>query len=184
MRGCYTRNKKDFCLKDKNFHDCLEREARRALQGECMAQRRLSGFEMEMDRKSWERRNSDMALFETSRHLESQQLELGLVKLRWKAEERPMYRSGGLFMLSTMNAAIHLGPNYSENLEVYKNTNFEEIPNLFGITQKLILDLSDEIANVKPLESTAPSWTRSTLSDDQVIKWTKSRITGNRWRTD
>ena len=31
----------------------LEREARRALQGECMAQRRPSKAEVEMDRKSW-----------------------------------------------------------------------------------------------------------------------------------
>ena len=31
----------------------------------------------------------------------------------------------GLFMSSTMKAAIHLGPNYTENVEVYKNTNFE-----------------------------------------------------------
>ena len=35
----------------------------------------------------------------------------------------------GLFMSSTMKAAIHLGPNYTENLEVFKNTNFEEIEN-------------------------------------------------------
>ena len=38
---------------------------------------------------------------------------------------------------SLMIAAIHLGPNYSENLEAYKNTNFEEIESLFGITQQI-----------------------------------------------
>ena len=31
-----------------------------------------------------------------------------------------------LFTSTTMKAAVHLGPNYHENLEVYKNTNFEE----------------------------------------------------------
>ena len=54
-------------------------------------------------------------------------------------------------MSSTMKPANHLGPNYSENLKVYKNTNFEEIPNLFGIGQKLMLDHPDEFLNVKRL---------------------------------
>ena len=40
----------------------------------------------------------------------------------------------GIFMSSSMKAAIHLGPNYLANLEVYKNTNFEEIQTLFNIT--------------------------------------------------
>ena len=69
----------------------------------------------------------------------------------------------GLFMSTSMKAAIRLGPNFSENLEVYKNTNFEEIQSLFGITQKLRSDHSEEILNVKPIESIVLSWTRSTL---------------------
>ena len=81
-----------------------------------------------------------------------------------------------LFMASTMKAAIHLGPSYIENLEAYKNTNFEEFQKLFGITQKLILDHSEEILYVKPIECTTPSCTRSTLSHDQVIKWTKAKV--------
>ena len=35
---------------------------------------------------------------------------------------------------------------------------------------------SEEILNVKPIESTAPSWMRSALSHDQVIKWTKAKV--------
>ena len=65
-----------------------------------------------------------------------------------------------------MKAAIHLGPDDTENFEVYK----------FSIAQKLILDHSEEILNVKPIEGTAPSWTRSTLSHDQETKWTKSKV--------
>ena len=53
-----------------------------------------------------------------------------------------------LFMSSSMKAATHLGPKYIENLEVYKNTNFEEIQILFGITQKLMSGHSDEILNL------------------------------------
>ena len=47
-----------------------------------------------------------------------------------------------------MKAAIHLRPNYNEIYEVYKNTNFEEIQSLFGVTQKLMLDHPEEILNV------------------------------------
>ena len=54
-------------------------------------------------------------------------------------------------MSSTMKPANHLGPNDTENLKVFMNANFEEIPNLFGIAQKLMLDHPDEILNVERL---------------------------------
>ena len=78
-------------------------------------------------------------------------------------------------MLTLMKAAIHLGPNCIENLEVYRNTNFEKIQNLFGITQKLVWDHHDEILNVTTIEWTAPPLVRCTFSHDQVIKWTKAK---------
>ena len=40
-----------------------------------------------------------------------------------------------------MKAAVRLGPNYNGNFKVYRNTNFEELQNLFDITQKLILNV-------------------------------------------
>ena len=79
-------------------------------------------------------------------------------------------------MSMTMKAVIHLGPEYTENLEVFKNTNFDEIQSLFSIIQKLIAKHSAEILNVKQIEGTAPSWTRSTLSHDQVIKRTTAKV--------
>ena len=84
----------------------------------------------------------------------------------------------GLFMSSSMKAAIHLAPDHSKNLVVYKNMNFEEIQNLFCVTHKLLSEHSEEILYVKPIESTNPSWTRSRslLSHDQVIKWTKAKV--------
>ena len=48
----------------------------------------------------------------------------------------------GLFMSTTMKAAIHMGQSYNENLEVYRNMNFEELQNLFHITQIGIAPLS------------------------------------------
>ena len=59
----------------KNSHEYLENESERALQGECAAQGKLSEAQVEMDRKSRERRNSDFALYETNQQLESQRLK-------------------------------------------------------------------------------------------------------------
>ena len=75
-----------------------------------------------------------------------------------------------------MKAAIHLGPNYLTNSEIYKNTNFEEIESPFNITQKLIMEHSEDILNVKWLESSSPSWTESVLSHDQAIKRAKAKV--------
>ena len=43
-----------------------------------------------------------------------------------------------MFMTSSMKAAIHLGQDFLENSEIYKNTKFENIENVFNITQKLL----------------------------------------------
>ena len=58
-------------------------------------------------------------------------------------------------MSSSMKAAIHLGLNYAEDLETYKNMNFEQIQNLFNITET-ILEQSEDVLNVKTIESTSP----------------------------
>ena len=72
-------------------------------------------------------------------------------------------------MSSSMKAAIHLGPNYLTNSEIYENTKFEEVESLFNVTQKLVMELSEEILIVKWLEYSSPSSTRSVLSHDQTI---------------
>ena len=66
--------------------------------------------------------------------------------------------------------------SHNDNLEVYRNTNFEELQNFFDVTQKSILDHQAEILNVKTIEWASPSWTRLTLSHDQVVTWTKGRV--------
>ena len=92
------------------------------------------------------------------------------------SEVRRQEKLRRMFVSSSMKAAIHLGPNYLANLEVYKNTNFEDIQSLFNITQKLILEHSEEILNVNTIHSTSPFWTRSVLSHDQMIQWTKAKV--------
>ena len=82
----------------------------------------------------------------------------------------------GFLMSTTMKAAFHLGTNYTEISEVYRNANFEELQNLLDITQRLILERQAEILNVSTIDWTAPSWTRSTRTHDQVIKWTKAKL--------
>ena len=75
-----------------------------------------------------------------------------------------------------MKAAVYLGPDYTEHLEVYRNTNLEELQNLFDVTQSLKLHHQAEFLNVTPIDWTAPSWTRSAFTHDQVITWTKAKV--------
>ena len=35
---------------------------------------------------------------------------------------------------------------------------------------------TDVVLNISPIDWTAPSWTRFTLTHDQVIKWTKAKV--------
>ena len=79
-------------------------------------------------------------------------------------------------MSTTMKATNHLGPNYVENLEVFRNTIFQELQNLLDITQKLMLDHQAEILSVTTIDWASLSWTRSTLSHDQVITWVFSLV--------
>ena len=59
-------------LKDRqNLHEFLERKAEFAARGEKSAQTRLSEAEAEMEIGNWEKRNSDLALHEISRSLNS-----------------------------------------------------------------------------------------------------------------
>ena len=68
-----------------------------------------------------------------------------------------------------MKAAIHMGPGYTE---ILKSTRLQ---NLFDITQKL-MHKQGEILNVKWFECASLSWTRSSLTHDQAIKWSKEKV--------
>ena len=63
----------------------------------------------------------------------------------------------GMFMSASMKSAIHMRPSYTENLAIYKNTNSEELQNLFDITHTLVSNKQLEILNVKTFESTSAS---------------------------
>ena len=79
-------------------------------------------------------------------------------------------------MSTTLKASVHLGPNYDQYLEGYRNTYFEDLKNLFATTQRVILEHAAEILNVSTTGWKVASWTRSTLMHNQVIKWAKAKV--------
>ena len=60
----------------KDLHVYLEQKADLAVGQECAAHRRPSEAEADMETRKWEKRSSDMALYETNREIESQRLEV------------------------------------------------------------------------------------------------------------
>ena len=91
-----------------SIHCYLEQKAELAVQGECAAQKRLSEAEAEMDIRIWERRNADIALFDTNRELESQRLELyqqinGQIRLKEKTDRARQLRIEELSMQQERN---------------------------------------------------------------------------------
>ena len=58
---------------------------------------------------------------------------------------------GKIFQCLQKKAATHLGPDFPVNSEIYKNTRFENVENVFHITQKLIKDHSEEILILRGL---------------------------------
>ena len=62
----------EFHSDDRDLRELLERRARQAIMGENSAQRKLHSTEYDLEIKDLERRNSEYALIESQRELESQ----------------------------------------------------------------------------------------------------------------
>ena len=77
---------------------------------------------------------------------------------------------------SCRQPSVHFAPNYNGILEVLRNTNFEELKNLFDITQRLILEHKAEILIASAIDWKVSSWTRSTLMHDQVDESKSTRL--------
>ena len=77
---------------------------------------------------------------------------------------------------SCRQPSVHFAPNYNGILEILRNTNFEELKNLFDITQRLILEHKAEIVNASAIDWKVSSWTRSTLMHDQVDESKSTRL--------
>ena len=83
---------------------------------------------------------------------------------------------------SSLKAAIHLGPNYLANLEVCKNTNFDEIQGSFIVTQKLILE-SEEFLNVRLLHGRGQYCLMIEWSSGQKRKCVSTHIPFYAWES-
>ena len=66
----------EFHSDDRDLREILERRARQAVMGENSAQRKLHSTEYDVEIKNLERRNSEYALIESQRELESERLQL------------------------------------------------------------------------------------------------------------
>ena len=64
-------------LRDRqNLHKFLDRKAELAVRGETLAQQRLHEDEAEVEIKNWEKRDSDIALYEINQEFEPQRSQL------------------------------------------------------------------------------------------------------------
>ena len=79
------------------------------------------------------------------------------------------------FMASSMQAALHMDPSYEKNLELFKNSEFENIKVLFGIT-RMMIEGNSEIMNVFPADVASSLWEKHVLLKEKAIKLTKARV--------
>ena len=57
-----------------------------------------------------------------------------------------------IIYVNNRESSVHLGEHYIDNSVIYKNTNFEALKTLFGITQILILNQKHEIKHASTIE--------------------------------
>ena len=74
-----------------------------------------------------------------------------------------------------MQAALYMDPSYEQNLELFKNSEFENIKGLFGIT-RMMIEGNSEIENVFLADVASSLWQNLYCSKKQAIKWTKARV--------
>ena len=75
-----------------------------------------------------------------------------------------------MFMSSTLETSVFMGKNNSDNLHSIKNTgNNLTIKQMFEISEKLILEQSDDIFGVTPNNWEEFSWKQISLVDDEEV---------------
>ena len=78
----------------------------------------------------------------------------------------------GIFMNVTLQAAVHLGRDYMENLRFTKNQLLKS--RLFQVTEKLIKDQT-EISGLTTIDYKEPTWKSTTLQCDKAIEITNAK---------
>ena len=84
----------------------------------------------------------------------------------------------GMLVSSALQASILMGKSYSDNLRSIKNTGKDlTMKQMFGISEKLITEQSDEIFGVTPMNWEDFSWKQlSLVSDEEVISLSHAKI--------
>ena len=84
----------------------------------------------------------------------------------------------GMFMSSTMEASVIMGKNYSDNLQSIKNTGKNlTLKQMFEISEKLILEQSDEIFVVSQISWENSPWKQlSLVNDEEVISLSHAKV--------
>ena len=120
------------------------------------------------------REDSDASLLGGSFQVHSEAGTHGAIKKICDVKTSILIR--GLFMSSSMKAAVRLGQNYVDYNRMFMNEYVEEINYLFSIVQRLILENSDEILNVRIIDNNDPSRPKVKMSHPPVIKWAKAKV--------
>ena len=83
----------------------------------------------------------------------------------------------GMFMSSTLQAFVFMVKNYSHNLHSIKNTEDLTMKQMFEISEQLILEQSDDIFGVSPINWEDSSWKcLSSVGDEIVISLSHAKV--------
>ena len=83
----------------------------------------------------------------------------------------------GMFISSTLQASAFMGKNYSDNLHSINNTEDLTMKQMFDISEKLIIEQSDEIYGISTSNWEDSSWKYlSLVGDEEVISLLHTKV--------
>ena len=80
----------------------------------------------------------------------------------------------GIFMNTTLQAAVHPGQDFSENLGFTKNQLLKSVKQLFQVTEQLIED-QKEISNLTTIDNKEPTWSATSLLCGRAFEITNAK---------
>ena len=84
----------------------------------------------------------------------------------------------GMLMSSTLEASVFMGKNYSDNLHSVKNTGKNlTLKQMFDVSEKLIVEQSDEIFGESQIRWENSPWKQfSLVNDEEVISLSHAKV--------
>ena len=132
----------------------------------------------------WEARmkNPDGILFSMPRETESTRERSKINSDTMKASRkyrstlrRCIFRYGRDLLLHRCWQHCTMDPSHEKKIELFKNSELENIKGLFGIS-RMINEGNSEVKNVFPADVASSLWGKLVLLKEQAIKWTKARV--------